>query len=191
QRTARTGITIAHCGHSFVEGAVVQRRRAGRLGGRQRRYEAPDNVTNRSSKLTRPSTSPIGGIRMSFTNDVTMAPKAAPITTATARSTTLPRIRNARKSLSIAPPPLPVAGSIATAVYGGGTPRTLDPGTPSASEQISCEGAGPWLHHPRHRGPSRPPPGACRRADDVRRPRADGRRHSRRACVCGDGQDRS
>src|SRR5215475_638044 len=56
---------------------------------------------NRSAKLTRPRARPIGGIKMSLTKDVTMAPKAAPMTTATARSTTLPRIKNALKSFSM------------------------------------------------------------------------------------------
>src|SRR4051794_16719171 len=40
----------------------------------------------------------------SFTKDVTMAPNAAPRTTATARSTTLPRMRNALNSRSTRPP---------------------------------------------------------------------------------------
>ena len=55
-------------------------------------------------KLTRPSSNPIGGIRMSLTNDVTIAPNAAPITTATARSTTFPRITNALKSFNMRAP---------------------------------------------------------------------------------------
>ncbi|OIQ69633.1 hypothetical protein GALL_487640 [mine drainage metagenome] len=36
---------------------------------------------------------------MSFTNEVTMPPNAAPMTTPTARSTTLPRIANSLNSL--------------------------------------------------------------------------------------------
>src|SRR5689334_14402262 len=43
------------------------------------------------------------GVRMSATNAVTTAPNAAPITTATARSTTLPRMMNSRKPLSTRP----------------------------------------------------------------------------------------
>src|SRR5438045_4276254 len=58
-------------------------------------------------------------MRRSFTNDVTIVPKAAPITTATARSTTLPRMRNARKSLSIALPPLGAGGSSPVPIVGG------------------------------------------------------------------------
>src|SRR5204862_5794353 len=34
-------------------------------------YEPPDSVTKRSAKLTPPNIRPIGGIRMSATNDVT------------------------------------------------------------------------------------------------------------------------
>jgi hypothetical protein len=45
----------------------------------------------------------IGLMRLS-TREVTTAPKAAPTTTATARSTTFPRIRNFLNSLNIIPP---------------------------------------------------------------------------------------
>ena len=45
--------------------------------------------------------SPIGGMTMSFTIEVTIAPNAAPMITATARSSTLPLITNALKSLNI------------------------------------------------------------------------------------------
>src|SRR5687767_13366180 len=44
----------------------------------------------------------MGGMRMSFTSEVMMAPKAAPSTRATARSTTFPRVRNALTSWIIA-----------------------------------------------------------------------------------------
>src|SRR5690242_7909507 len=47
----------------------------------------------------------MGGISTSLTNEVTIAPNAAPITTATARSTTLPRWRNVLNSLSMECPP--------------------------------------------------------------------------------------
>lgn len=43
----------------------------------------------------------MGGMMMSFTMDVTMAPKAAPMMTATARSSTLPFITKSLKSFSI------------------------------------------------------------------------------------------
>src|SRR5438270_8797874 len=48
-----------------------------------------------------PSARPSGGIRMSFVNDVTILPNAAPRMTAMARSSTLPRMTNALNSLSI------------------------------------------------------------------------------------------
>src|SRR5688500_16367824 len=41
------------------------------------------------------------GVRRSFTNAATTVPKAAPSTTATARSTTLPRMMKSRNSLSM------------------------------------------------------------------------------------------
>src|SRR5713101_6629525 len=44
------------------------------------------------------------GMMMSPTSEVTMAPKAAPMMTPTARSTTLPFIANSRNSLSICSP---------------------------------------------------------------------------------------
>src|SRR6185437_13186954 len=47
-----------------------------------------------------PVIQPIGGMMMSLTSDVTILPNAAPMTTATARSTTLPRMMNALKSLA-------------------------------------------------------------------------------------------
>src|SRR5438132_2402324 len=56
---------------------------------------------NRSLKSTLPSARPRGGMTMSFTSEVTMAPKAAPIITAMARSSTLPRMTNSLNSLSI------------------------------------------------------------------------------------------
>src|SRR5262245_6787040 len=43
---------------------------------------------------------PIGGIRMSFTSESTILPNAAPMTTATARSSTLPRVMNSLNSFN-------------------------------------------------------------------------------------------
>src|ERR1051326_701069 len=48
----------------------------------------------------------IRGVTRSFTKALTTAPNAAPMTTATARSTTLPRSRNARNPFNESPPPL-------------------------------------------------------------------------------------
>ena len=56
---------------------------------------------NRLLKSTFPKTIPMGGIKMSFTSDVMIRPNAAPIITATARSSTLPRMTNSLNSLSI------------------------------------------------------------------------------------------
>src|SRR3712207_6032597 len=48
----------------------------------------------------------MSGVTKSATNAVTTAPNAAPMTTATARSTTFPRSTKSRNSLSILCPPL-------------------------------------------------------------------------------------
>src|SRR3954468_4355506 len=68
---------------------------------------------------------PSGGIRMSSTNDVTIFPKAAPITTPTARSTTLPLSANSRNSLmtAIGVPPVILSPAMIRqiAVIGSGT----------------------------------------------------------------------
>src|SRR5258708_16287452 len=56
----------------------------------------------RFEKSTRPRRRASGGIRTSLTNEVTMLPKAAPMMTPIARSTTLPRRANSRNSFHIA-----------------------------------------------------------------------------------------
>src|SRR5579883_1793527 len=48
-----------------------------------------------------PPIAAISGVIRSFTSAVTTAPNAAPMTTAIARSTTLPRIRNERKPFTV------------------------------------------------------------------------------------------
>src|SRR3954466_11835117 len=48
-----------------------------------------------------PTTRPSGGMITSATSDETILPKAAPITTPTARSTTLPREMKSRNSLTM------------------------------------------------------------------------------------------
>ena len=60
----------------------------------------PPAVILRSEKSELPGMARIG-VKMSVTNDVITAPKAAPITTPTARSTTLPLRMKALKSLSM------------------------------------------------------------------------------------------
>src|SRR6187401_3581475 len=53
---------------------------------------------NLFEKSSPPVSKPIGGIRMSFTRDVTMLPKAAPMMTPTARSMALPLTANSLNS---------------------------------------------------------------------------------------------
>src|SRR5215813_308699 len=65
---------------------------------------APLIVTLKAEKSGLPTIAAISGVRMLVTKDETTAPKAAPMTTATARSITLPRIMNCRNPLNISPP---------------------------------------------------------------------------------------
>src|SRR5947209_1944810 len=58
-------------------------------------------VNDRLEKLGLPKMSAMIGVSRSRTRAVTTAPNAAPTTTATARSTTFPRSRNALKSFTI------------------------------------------------------------------------------------------
>src|SRR5438093_13689548 len=58
------------------------------------RKRLPFTVKNSPEKSGTPPKAPIKGVTRSLTKAVTTAPNAAPITTATARSTTLPRRRN-------------------------------------------------------------------------------------------------
>ncbi len=51
-----------------------------------------------------PIASPIGGMMMSLTKELTIVVKAAPRMIPTARSTTLPRIANSRNSRHMLPP---------------------------------------------------------------------------------------
>src|SRR5512145_902320 len=51
-----------------------------------------------------PVSMPMGGMRMSFTSELTILPKAVPMITPTARSMTLPRMANSLNSLNITPP---------------------------------------------------------------------------------------
>src|SRR5581483_660523 len=64
----------------------------------------PLTVKTIAEKSGLPTMAAISGVSRSFTKAVTTAPKAAPMTTATARSTTLPRIRNCRKPFMQPPP---------------------------------------------------------------------------------------
>ena len=62
-------------------------------------------VKVRSSKLGLPKMAAMSGVIRSATKAVTIAVKATPTTTATARSTTLPRSTNFLKSESMQPSP--------------------------------------------------------------------------------------
>src|SRR4051812_6411648 len=121
------GISLRHSGHFFVVGSGV----AGALrnlctsvliGSTTKKYTAAATNRNeisafrnspyrnllpftsnvRAEKSCFPTIAAISGVKRSLTNDVTTAPNAAPITTATARSTTLPRNRNCLKPFMIA-----------------------------------------------------------------------------------------
>src|SRR5678815_1543287 len=65
-------------------------------------YVPSPSTTNRLEKSTPPSALPIGGIMMSLTSDVTIAPKAAPMMTPMARSTALPLRANSLNSFHMA-----------------------------------------------------------------------------------------
>src|SRR5690606_19892101 len=60
---------------------------------------ASRRVQAMSEKSTPPSSRPIGGMITLSTSEVTILPNAAPMTTPTARSTTLPRIANSLNSV--------------------------------------------------------------------------------------------
>ncbi|KAG0747405.1 hypothetical protein G6F24_015551 [Rhizopus arrhizus] len=62
---------------------------------------AGDSVQASCEKSTLPISRPSGGMMIFSTSAVTILPKAAPITTPTARSMTLPRIANSLNSVSI------------------------------------------------------------------------------------------
>ena len=62
-------------------------------------------VNDSDEKSGLPNMAAMSGVIRSLTKAVTSAPKAAPMTTATARSTTLPRKMNSLKPLSMALPP--------------------------------------------------------------------------------------
>src|ERR1700684_2973009 len=64
---------------------------------------APLIVKLQAEKSGLPTIAARKGVRILPTNEVTTAPNAVPMTTATARSSTLPRVINCRKPLSIFP----------------------------------------------------------------------------------------
>src|SRR5437588_11472836 len=124
------GISLAHSGHFLVVGSAGTALRAARafqafMGATIKKYTAaatsrklisafrkmpyeitaPFTVTLKAEKSGLPTIAAISGVRMLVTKEVTTAPKAAPMTTATARSITLPRITNWRNPLNIRTPP--------------------------------------------------------------------------------------
>ena len=74
---------------SIEERAVGNDRQTGVTRFGERRSGVLERFRNRLEKSTRPSRRPMGGIRMSLTNDVTILPKAAPMMIPTAMSRTL------------------------------------------------------------------------------------------------------
>src|SRR5476651_1227879 len=74
------------------------------------------STRNLFEKSRPPVSKPSGGIRISFTNDVTIPPKAAPIITPTARSTAFPLTANSLNSLNI--PQLYLAGHDIDKLFG-------------------------------------------------------------------------
>src|SRR5712692_4403263 len=61
-------------------------------------------VKERLAKSGLPPIAAISGVTRSFTNAVTTTPNAVPMTTATARSTTLPLSKKVRKPFKVIPP---------------------------------------------------------------------------------------
>src|SRR5947209_2941014 len=74
---------------------------------------APLTVQTNAEKSGLPTMAAISGVTMLVTNEVTTAPNAAPITTATARSITLPRKMNCLNPVSIGSSNPPRAATVA------------------------------------------------------------------------------
>src|SRR5438874_7739882 len=129
QRRAAIGTSLRHSGHFLVvgSGATSPRRIRARIvfiGSTMKKYTAAAIKMNETSALIKspignlvpltvnsiaeksgfPTMAAINGVIRSFTSAVTTAPNATPITTATARSRTLPRRINCLKPCNIFPP---------------------------------------------------------------------------------------
>jgi hypothetical protein len=125
-RLAAIGMALRHSGHSFVVGsggASPRRTRAisAFMGRTTKKYTAAAISRNETSALMKspsknllpltsnciaeksglPTMAAISGVIRSFTRAVTMAPNAAPMTTATAKSSTLPRMMNCLNPLIV------------------------------------------------------------------------------------------
>src|SRR5574337_1840854 len=72
-------------------------------------WAPPERSTKRLEKSTLPTKRPTGGMRISFTKELTILPKAAPIMIPIAMSRTFPRIANSLNSFIIYAPPLACA----------------------------------------------------------------------------------
>ena len=81
------------------EDILVDRGGPGCLCLGQRGYFTPVRLTNRLAKLTRPCSSPMGGMMTSFTSEVTILPNAPPRMKPKAKGSALPRIANALNSI--------------------------------------------------------------------------------------------
>jgi hypothetical protein len=97
--------------NSIEKDSIVEGRRARSFGRGHSWVIAPGEVDEQVREIniaegqsTLPRASPMGGMSTSSTNEVTIFPKAAPITIPIARSTTLPRITNSLNSFSIFDP---------------------------------------------------------------------------------------
>src|SRR6476660_5840429 len=126
QRRASIGISLRHSGHFLVvgsAGAGALRMRAinALIGVTTKKYTAPATSRNDTNALMKsptgngvplmvklmeeksglPTMAAMSGVRRSLVKAVTTDPKAAPMTTPTARSTTLPRRMNCLKPLSM------------------------------------------------------------------------------------------
>src|SRR5690349_9686338 len=137
------GISLRHSGHFLLVGSDGTALRAARdfqafIGAIIKKYTAaatsrnaikafrkspyligvPLMVATIAEKSGLPTMAAISGVRMLVTNEVTTAPNAAPITTATARSSTLPLIMNCRKPLNILPPVWRIDDTAKTSVRG-------------------------------------------------------------------------
>src|SRR5215467_3292571 len=120
------GISLRHSGHFLLVGSAGAALRAARafhafIGATMKKYTAAainrkliTSFTNIPYVMSVPLTFALNAeksglettaamvlLMMLLTNDVTTAPKAAPITTATARSMTLPRMMNCLNPLNM------------------------------------------------------------------------------------------
>jgi hypothetical protein len=125
-RRAAIGISLRHSGHFLDTGSAEAVSREFRtfqafMGATIKKYTAaaisrklikalrkvpyvmlaPWMVRVSAEKSGFPKIAAISGVMMLVTKEVTTAPNAAPMTTATAKSTTFPRMMNARKPFSM------------------------------------------------------------------------------------------